>query len=189
MTRSFEDLSRKTRRLLLFRTLLRAAMMVTAMVVAYYLLPLDQVYSVAVVVWLVAGLLCLVVLIAWQVQRIARSEAPRLRAVEALATYLPLFLLLFSAGYFVLARNQAGAFTESLTRTDALYFTVTVFATVGFGDIAPRLTGARVMVMLQMIGNLILVGVAARVILGAVKTGLERHEAAKQGGEDSSGRG
>jgi hypothetical protein len=32
-------------------------------------------------------------------------------------------------------RASAASFTEPLTRTDALYFSVTVFSTVGFGDI------------------------------------------------------
>ena len=48
---------------------------------------------------------------------------------------LPFFLLLFTATYFVLERNSAASLTQPLTRTDALYFTVTVFSTVGSGDI------------------------------------------------------
>ena len=49
---------------------------------------------------------------------------------------VPLFLLLFAANYFLMAQADLGNFNvDSLTRTDALYFTVTVFATVGFGDI------------------------------------------------------
>ena len=40
--------------------------------------------------------------------------------------------------------SQAGTFTEPLTRTDAQYFTVTIFATVGFGDITAVTQTARV---------------------------------------------
>ena len=64
-----------------------------------------------------------------------------------------------------------GAFTEPMDRTDAIYFTVTVFATVGFGDIAPVTTSARVVVTLQMVGDLLVLGVLLQAIVGAVKLG------------------
>ncbi len=69
------------------------------------------------------------------------------------------------------------AFSESLTRTDALYFTITVFSTVGFGDITPLTQYARTMTMAQMIGDLIVVGLVAQVLLNAVRRGLERRAA------------
>jgi hypothetical protein len=63
------------------------------------------------------------------------------------------------------------AFSEPLSRTDALYFTITVFSTVGFGDIVPVTDGARVATMVQMVGDLLVVGLVLRVMLGAVKAG------------------
>jgi hypothetical protein len=113
-----------------------------------------------------------------QVQQIARSDYPRLRAVESVAASLPLFLLTFATAYFVLAREQSSSFTEPLTRTDALYFTITVFSTVGFGDITPVTEAARVTVMIQMLGDLIAVGLIARVFVGAITAGLRRRSTA-----------
>jgi voltage-gated potassium channel len=46
---------------------------------------------------------------------------------------------------------------------------MTVFATVGFEDITPTTELARVLVTMQMFVNLLAVGVAARVVLGAVQ--------------------
>jgi hypothetical protein len=112
------------------------------------------------------------------VRAILGSDYPALRAIEALAAAIPLFLLVFAATYFKLADVRPQAFTEPLTRTDALYFTVTVFATVGFGDIAPVATAARVTVMVQMLGDLLVVGLVLRGMLGAVRTSLQRREAA-----------
>ena len=70
---------------------------------------------------------------------LAQAEAA-LRAIEALAAAIPLFLLVFAAAYVKLDSTQAQAFSEPLSRTDALYFTITVFSTVGFGDITPSPT-------------------------------------------------
>ncbi|MEV4441110.1 potassium channel family protein [Streptomyces sp. NPDC049577] len=67
-----------------------------------------------------------------------------------------------------------GEFTEPLTRTDALYFTLTVFSTVGFGDITPETHEARIVTMVQMTGDILLLGVAAHVVVGAVQSALGR---------------
>ena len=40
-----------------------------------------------------------------------------------------------------LAGRSRGSFTQPLDHTTALYFTVTVFATVGFGDIVAATDG------------------------------------------------
>jgi hypothetical protein len=59
----------------------------------------------------------------WQLRAITRARYPAVRAVEALATTVPWFLLLFASAYFRMAStNPANFSTRSLTRTDALYF-------------------------------------------------------------------
>ena len=67
-------------------------------------------------------------------------------------------------------RASAASFTQPLTRTDALYFAVTVFSRVGFGDITPKSEAARVVLIVQMLGDLALLGAGARVLLGAATT-------------------
>ena len=100
-----------------------------------------------------------------------------MRAIETLAVAIPLFLLLFASAYLMMANAQAQAFTEPPSRTNALYFTVTVFATVGFGDIMPKTEAACVATMVQMIADLVAVGLVARVIVGAVKAGQQQRSA------------
>ena len=80
---------------------------------------------------------------------------------------LPFYLLVFASTYFVMQRASAANFTQPLTRTDALYFAVTVFSTVGFGDITPKSEAARVVLIVQMLGDLALLGAGVRVLLGA----------------------
>jgi hypothetical protein len=60
-------------------------------------------------------------------------------------------------------------FTEPLTRSDSLYFTVTIFSTVGFGDISAKAEATRLVVTTQMLLDLVVLGLGIQVILGAVK--------------------
>ena len=110
----------------------------------------------------------------WQVRKITRSRYPGVKAVEALGLIVPLYLLLFASTYFLMERASAAAFTQPLTRTDALYFTVTVFSTVGFGDITPKSEAARVILIVQMLGDLAILGAGIRILLGAVQRGRQQ---------------
>ena len=153
---------------------LRALGTTAALVAVYYLLPLDHTPTWIAATALITGLVVFIALVIFQARLIIRARFPGLRAVEALATSLPLFLLLFSSTYVVIAAVSAGNFGEKLTHTDALYFTVTVFTTVGFGDITAKSEGARLLVTGQMATDLIIIGLAAKIILGAVTRGRQR---------------
>jgi voltage-gated potassium channel len=150
-------------------TLLRSAVSICVMLVVYYAAPLDRPLNWVTGLLFGATLLLFVVAFALQVRGILRSPRPRLRAVRALAVGVPLLLVVFAAAYCTVDTQQAGAFSEPLSRTDGLYFTVTVFATVGFGDITPLTELARVLVTVQMIVGVLTVGVIAKVVLGAVR--------------------
>jgi voltage-gated potassium channel len=156
------------------RALLRAAGSTVVLVVIYYLLPLDHAARWAAIAMLTVGLAALCALIAFQIRSIIASQFPGLRALEALATSVPFFLLLFASSYVVIAGISASSFSQPMTRTNALYFTVTVFATVGFGDITATTQAARLVVTGQMIIDLIIIGLGARVIVGAVSRGRQR---------------
>jgi hypothetical protein len=163
-----DELPPARRRRLAGLGLLRSLAATVALAGLYYLLPLDHIKNVPLT--LVAGLLILLAVTIWQVRAIIRARYPGLRAVEALATTVPLFLLLFAAAYFTMAgTNPANFSTHPLTRTDALYFTVTTFATVGFGDIAAVSQTARLVVTAQMLLDLLALGLGIRVFLGAVQ--------------------
>ena len=61
------------------------------------------------------------------------GQRASVRAIVALASTVPLFLLLFASVYVTMAQASPANFsTHQLTRTDGLYFTVTTFATVGY---------------------------------------------------------
>jgi len=51
---------------------------------------------------------------------------------------------------------------------------VTVFSTVGFGDITAKTETARLVVTGQMIADLVILGLAIKAIVGAVRRGRKR---------------
>lgn len=155
------------------RALAESAVFAVLVVIAYFTLPLGG--SGTPLLGLALGLALVTVLLGRSIIETARSPYPRVRAARTLLTTLPLLMCVFAASYVVLSENEPESFSEPLTRLDALYFTVTVFATVGFGDITAVSQTARTMVMVQMIGGVVMVGLVVRVLLRAVQTGLERH--------------
>ena len=157
-------------------SLLRASGSTAVLVLIYYLLPLDHAAHWVAFAILAIGLTGLIGLVIFQVRWIVASPFPGLRALEALATSVPLFLLLFASAYVVMGAVSASDFSQTMTHTNALYFTVTVFATVGFGDITPKTEVARLVVTGQMIVDLMIIGLGARIILGAVTRGRQRRQ-------------
>lgn len=153
---------------------LPSVVMGVGLVVAYFVAPLGTRWTAHTALWLVGGLLAVGVLVTWQVQAIRRSPMPVARAVGVLTVSVPLFLIVFAVTYYLMGQADSEAWSEPLSRLDALYFTLTVFATVGFGDIAPVSESARALVTVQMIGDLVVVGVIARLVVGAVREGLAR---------------
>ena len=97
------------------------------------------------------------------------SRYPNLRAAEALAFTIPLYLLLFVLAYFVMERSIR---YELLGAVDPHGFAVLrgpdlVFTTVGFGDIAAKSETARLVVTLQMLLDLLLIGLVVRLFFVA----------------------
>jgi voltage-gated potassium channel len=178
----WNELPLATRGRLIGFGLLRVLATTIVLVALYYLLPIDHSKNVRVV--LVVGLLILGAFTAWQLRVVLKNRYPAVRAVEALATTLPLFLLLFAWAYFTMANNTPANFnTHPLTRSDTLYFTVTVFSTVGFGDITAASQFARLVVTVQMLLDLLVLGLVVRVFVGAVQ--LARQQPAREVGTAS----
>ena len=170
----YQELPRAKRRRLISRAVLRGLLTTAVLVVLYYQLPLDRPWNVDTAVRLLVGLLVFAGVTVWQVRAIAGARYPGLRAAEALGLIVPLYLLLFASTYFVMGRASAANFTEPLTRTDALYFTVTVFSTVGFGDITAKSEAARIVLIVQMLADLAVLGAGIRILLSAVQRGRQQ---------------
>jgi voltage-gated potassium channel len=121
----------------------------------------------------VALLVAIVPLTVRRVHAVLVSERPVVEAAEALAVLFTMLVVGFAALYFAMNR-EAGHFSGIGTRLDAIYFTVTTLATVGYGDIAPTSQGARAAVTVQMVFDLLFIGVAARVLVTAARGRISR---------------
>lgn len=160
-------LSPVQRRRLVALALLRTVLMAGALVAIYFIIPLERMTRLMTVVTFVVGLLVVPALLAFEIRATTRAQHPGLRAVESLGTSAPLMLLIFAVAHFLIDLRSRGSYSEPMSRLDALYLSVTMFTTVGFGDITPVSEPARVITMLQMLANLIFLGVVARVLFGA----------------------
>jgi hypothetical protein len=175
-----ERRARAVRRRAVLRSMLRSVLVTVVVFVLYFTLPFDQKSPFNTGVALLVGLVAVAGLIVWQAVAITHSPFPLVRAVEGLVTSFPLVILLFATTYFVMDQYQEHSFTQSMTRIDSLYFTMTTFATVGFGDITPVAENARVVVTLQMVIDLVLIGLVARAFVNSVRTGLARRDSASE---------
>lgn len=112
-----------------------------------------------------------------QLGAVYHARFPTLRAAEALVLAAAMFLAIFSMIYVMQSMSDPQAFTEQLSPFTSYYFSLTVLATVGFGDITPVSTAARSVTMVQMALDLVFVAMLIRIVGGAAKMALQqRHE-------------
>jgi voltage-gated potassium channel len=163
----FEDLTPRERRAKIARSILTASVVSTLIILVYFGFPLTRTSGERSVILFVGSLALVGIVWIAQILVTLQSPYPSLRAIESLGTSVPLYLVTFAATHYLIEYRHAGSYSEPMTRLDALYFATTVFTTVGFGDIAPISERARVVTLLQMVGNLILIGLVARILLSA----------------------
>jgi voltage-gated potassium channel len=117
--------------------------------------------AVLVVTTFVCGVVGSAALVAWQLRAYRKvateTGAARVRGL-LLAVYVA--MLFFASTYYLLASAHPEQIVGLHTRTDALYFTLTVLSTVGFGDIHAAGQAARAMVSLQIGFDLLVIGLA-----------------------------
>jgi hypothetical protein len=136
---------------------------------AYFVAPLDaRLGEVTAVALVVAVCILLVPLSFRRARQVLTSDQPLLVALQSLFTAITLLVVSFSAVYYILGIDTEGQMYGIETKIDALYFTVTVLATVGFGDITAVGQGARLLVTFQMGINVVLVAFAARLLSWAL---------------------
>ena len=167
---SFVNLTKPERRWALAKGMMFTVVAWSVLLTAYFITPPRVGLEGNPLARLVVGMVLLGAVIAWQSWRISHGPIPDLRAVEALSTILPVFLLVFATAYRTTSHVDPHAFTQRLNHVGAMYFTITVFSTVGFGDIAPVSNSMRIMVSIQMLLDLLFIGLVVRAIISRAKS-------------------
>jgi voltage-gated potassium channel len=137
---------------------------------AFYVVPIGHESGLRAFLRLGADIALIGSVFAWQIRRISVAELPELRAIEALGIVIVLFLIAFSGIYLGMSHQSPRTFTQHLNQTKALYFTISIFSTVGFGDITPRTDPARLVVSAQMLLDLAIIGAVVRLIFNAARS-------------------
>jgi len=171
------SLERRQRRRLLVKATIRFLATTILLLLLYFQIPIGRDTTAWGAAALAASLVAFAIAIGFQIRRILDAPLPQLRAVETIVTAIPVFIVIFALVYVTMSDVQPDSFNQPVTRITGLYFTVTMFTTVGFGDIVARTDTSRAVVTVQMLLDLVILGGLVRVVIGASRIGLERRRA------------
>jgi hypothetical protein len=133
------------------------------LLVAYYAFPFGLGVGPAAALGLLltaAGLGLLVWMMVAEVGHLRRGEATR--SSQALSMLLMLLVMGFSLAFFLLNHVRPDEVAGLDTRTDALYFTLSTMATVGYGDVHAEGQVARGLVSGLIVFNVVVVTALVR---------------------------
>lgn len=146
--------------------------MVVGLLVVFYAVPVTGLTlsgrTVVSVLLTLLGVACLGWAITGQVRRqlVAAADAN----MQGLVMLLELVAVVFALGYYVLALSTPGQVDGLETRTDALYFTLSTVATVGYGDVHAVGQLARGLVIVQIVFNAVFVAALVTALRSRVRS-------------------
>ncbi|HJU97077.1 MAG TPA: potassium channel family protein [Jiangellaceae bacterium] len=140
---------------------------VVALVAAYFLMPLTATLWLRLLAYAI-GLALVTAVIARQVRRHVESRDNDIR-IESLALAIVLAVLLFALVYYSIETVDPSQLADISTRLDALYFSLTIGTTTGFGDISAQGQLARGVVSAQLVFDLVIIAAAVPVLTRTVE--------------------
>ena len=146
------------------RRVLRSTLTVAGMLVVYAVIPIPgRSGPVVVDLLLLGGGVAVLGYIVIRLARQAMQQDESGVGLEAIIALFYAFLVFYSVIYLGIA-SRPNEFVGLEDRVDSLYFTMTTLSTVGYGDVHAAGTAARIAVTTQLFFDLVLVGLAARLI-------------------------
>jgi voltage-gated potassium channel len=106
-------------------------------------------------------------------ERLRTAGRGRLTVLR-LVLLLEVVMVLFSLAYYHLAVDTTGQMLGIRTRIDALYFTVTIMTTVGFGDVHPVGQLSRALVAAHMAFDVAFIAAFAGLFRSSLARGSQR---------------
>lgn len=143
--------------------IVRNLSILVALTVLYYAVPMDgglgsTAEILLTTILLIAGVVVITVLAALQLRELREQGEDASVKVQSLLALAYVAIVLFAGAYYSLASATTDQFVGLETKTDALYFTVTTLATLGYGDVYAAGQGARAVVVFQVVFNLVVIG-------------------------------
>jgi voltage-gated potassium channel len=121
-----------------------------------------------------------------RVRRVRHSDRPLLDAAAAIALFSTVLIIGFASMYYAVAVHRSGEIDGIETKIDALYFTVTTAATVGFGDITADGQLARLLVTVNMVFNIVALGATVRLVGWAARQRIDEGAGIARRGPDAT---
>jgi voltage-gated potassium channel len=152
----------------------RGALAVGGVLVAYYAVPVGEMPSSWGILFAAGGVLAGLGVLVWvalrQLRVLARYETghPGVR-LDVLVLLVVVVVPLFALGYYAIERGDSSQFAELETKTDALYFTMSTLATVGFGDVHAAGELARALVTVQIAFDVVFVAALVSVLTAQLR--------------------
>src|SRR4249919_1198757 len=116
-------LDRRSRTRVTIKVITQALVAIVVLLAFYYLVPTSGSRVGAVACAIVFLGVC-----SLEVRAVVRDPLPVPRAALAMARLLPLFIVLFAWIYVGMSSNDPTTFSEPLTKSASLYFTITVLS-------------------------------------------------------------
>jgi voltage-gated potassium channel len=159
---------------------LRLAASLGGLLVAYYAVPLTTLASIGRTTMGVSITVVAVAALGWAITGEVRRQIAGMASTRTpgLFMLLGLVVFVFAMGYYLLEQTTPGQFAELETRTDALYFTLSTLATVGFGDVHPVGQIARALASIQIVFDVVFVAALAAVLSGQLRSRVGRGSSA-----------
>jgi voltage-gated potassium channel len=153
----------RVRRRAIRRGLVRTVLLLTGVTAVFLLVPWKAVNlgdTLLITAVFFIGLAGAAALIVWQVIAYRDAKMSGSARLQGLLVALYVAVLFFALSYYLLAISNPEAIAGLETRLDALYFSLTIVSTVGFGDVHAVDQAARAIVSFQLVFDLIFVSLA-----------------------------
>lgn len=170
------QLSKREAAITVALSLIRAFVTVAAVLVFYAWLPSDGVSAgPGVLLVATATMVAWGCIVAALMFRIGKKPNALIRLASGLLSIIVLLVAAFAQLDLIVYDGDPGAYSQPLTKSAALYFSMTVTSTVGFGDIVAVSETARHLVTLQMLINMVFLAAAIKGITGAAQISHKSH--------------
>lgn len=124
-----------------------------------------------------ALVLATVPVVAHRARAVLRSSQPFQEAVAAVAVVSTLVVVGTAAAVYVAMAAETGEFEGLVSKIDAIYFTMAIVSTVGFGDVRPVGQAARLVTTLHIVFTIVVAGGSLRLLTWAARRRLADRDA------------